>query len=198
MDSNLNYKVKILDAALHEFGSKSFPIASTNTIAKTACVSKGIIFKYFQTKADLFYSVYMRELDIFIDAFRVFQQKAKGDIFEQIIDIILWKSLYTREHPDSANVLLEGVANPPKPIATKFYASIDQLRETSMQSLFSSLKFEHLHEGVTPEKVEKTLNIAMSGLQATYVNKNTSFKDLEAIREESIEFLKIIIRGLEN
>ena len=45
---------KILDTAISEFSSKGFENANINIIAKNADVSVGSLYKYFDTKTDLF------------------------------------------------------------------------------------------------------------------------------------------------
>ncbi len=45
---------KILDVAVNEFANEGFDNANINTIAKKAEVSVGSLYKYFDTKADLF------------------------------------------------------------------------------------------------------------------------------------------------
>ena len=45
---------KILNVAMHEFASCGFENANINTIAKKAGVSVGSLYKYFDTKSDLF------------------------------------------------------------------------------------------------------------------------------------------------
>jgi AcrR family transcriptional regulator len=197
MMDDLNQNDRILLAALHEFGTKGYILSSTNTIATNAKVSKGLIFKKFKSKAELFYAVYEMELEKFMDAYRHFQKVVSTDVFEQIIDIIIWKGQYTNEHPEAANVLLEGIANPPTAIKNQLLSSLVVLRELSITSLFSLINRDHLRDDITQETFERTLNLAIAGLQATYVNKNVNYEVLNSIKNESIEFLKIIIRGME-
>lgn len=45
---------KILDVAVNEFATEGFDNANINTIAKKAEVSVGSLYKYFETKTDLF------------------------------------------------------------------------------------------------------------------------------------------------
>lgn len=197
MMENLNKNDRILRSALHEFGTKGYNLSSTNTIAANAKVSKGLIFKKFKSKAELFYAVYDMELEKFMDAYRHFQKIKSNDVYEQIIDIIIWKGQYTSEHSEAANVLLEGIANPPNAIKDQLLHSLIVLRELSIASLFSQINRDNLREDISQETFERTLNLAIAGLQATYVNKNVNYEMLNSIKNESIEFLKIIIRGME-
>ena len=43
---------RILNAALNEFANKGFDRASTNEIVKSAGISKGLLFHYFNNKKD--------------------------------------------------------------------------------------------------------------------------------------------------
>lgn len=47
-------RIKILTVAVEEFATKGFENANINTIAKRAQVSVGSLYKYFDTKVDLF------------------------------------------------------------------------------------------------------------------------------------------------
>lgn len=61
---------KILDVAVNEFATEGFDNANINTIAKKAQVSVGSLYKYFDTKTDLFLmsvSYGMSELDSVIE-----------------------------------------------------------------------------------------------------------------------------------
>jgi len=51
-------KNRILDAALVEFAEKGYKKGSTNTIVRTAEVSKGLLFHYFGSKKQLFIYLY--------------------------------------------------------------------------------------------------------------------------------------------
>lgn len=51
---NKQTRQKILDAALAEFGSKSYGEASLNTICASGAISKGIIYHYFRDKEELY------------------------------------------------------------------------------------------------------------------------------------------------
>jgi len=197
MIRNSNLSDRIIEAALREFGTKGYMLSSTNTIALNAKVSKGTVFKKFKSKAELFYSVYSIELEKFLSEYRNFQKTVSNDVFEQIIDIIIWKGSYTKDHPEAANVLLEGIANPPKEIRDKLLQSLVLMREISISSLFLQINRNNLRDDITKETFERTLNLAIAGLQATYVNKNVNYELLNSIKDESIEFLKIIIRGME-
>jgi len=47
-------KVRLINAAMKEFGENRFDKASTNAIVKEAGISKGLLYHYFSTKDDLY------------------------------------------------------------------------------------------------------------------------------------------------
>jgi AcrR family transcriptional regulator len=53
---------KILNVAVNEFATRGFENANINTIAKKAQVSVGSLYKYFDTKTDLFLTCVGREI----------------------------------------------------------------------------------------------------------------------------------------
>ena len=56
--ANYNQKqLHILEHAAHEFLHQGYTAASTNTIAKTAVVAKGLVFHYFKNKETLYMDV---------------------------------------------------------------------------------------------------------------------------------------------
>jgi TetR/AcrR family transcriptional regulator len=197
MDPIIKTEERILASALKEFGEKGYFRASTNNIAKEAMLAKGSIFKHFTTKADLFFAVYRQALDKFLQAYEQFQIKQSQDIFEQISDFIFWKSQYMQENRLAANVLLEAVANPPEVIKDKCLATLASLRKLSLASFFAKIDMSHLNPHISQEVFERNLNIAISGLQATYIDKNINYATLSALKEEAIAFLKIVIKGME-
>ncbi len=197
LDSKASVYDNIIEAALIEFGTKGYLVASTNVIAKNASVSKGLIFKYFSSKANLFYIVFERELNFFLEQYREFKTQLKNDIFEQIIDIVIWKGQYAKRYPNSSNVLLEGIANPPLEIKEQLLGKLITLKEISISDLISGIAFDKTNPEISKETVARVINIAVAGLQATYIDKNTNFEVLESIRSESLEYLKILIRGME-
>ncbi|MBG0763851.1 MAG: helix-turn-helix transcriptional regulator [Tissierellales bacterium] len=50
-------KIKIINSAMEEFSKNSYDKASTNRIVEKAGISKGSLFKYFESKKKLFLSL---------------------------------------------------------------------------------------------------------------------------------------------
>ncbi len=190
-------KQKILDAALIEFGDKGFALASTNAIYVAAGVSKGTVFKYYPTKADLFYAVFAREVDTMLLDLEPVLSSLENDVFEKVMEMTFAKALYAREHPHATRLLMDAIARPPESIRSRLVQHISDLTRLSVQLLFRDLPMEHIRPEFSKEDVFRNMEIAMNGLQATYVRPTTSLEQLEMMKESSIAFLKAVLRGME-
>lgn len=61
-------KERILEVGIEEFSSKGYENANINVIAKNAGISIGLMYKYFSTKEDLFFTCITRGMSILEDA----------------------------------------------------------------------------------------------------------------------------------
>lgn len=190
-------KQKILDAALIEFGTLGFELASTNTIYLAAGVSKGTVFKYYPTKAELFYAIYSREFEAMMTYLEPVLNVGNSDPFEKVMDITLSKVQYAREHPHATRLLMDAITKPPQAIRERLATHLTALTKLSVNILFHELPMEHIRKEYTRDDVIRYLGIAMAGLQATYITANTSLEQLESIKHNSIAYLKVVLRGME-
>ncbi len=60
---NPEKRIRLINAAMREFGENSFDKASTNKIVKEAGISKGLLYHYFDSKEDLFDYLFDYALD---------------------------------------------------------------------------------------------------------------------------------------
>jgi TetR/AcrR family transcriptional regulator len=189
---------KILDVACIEFGTNGFVNASTNQIAKNALVSKGVIFKYFHQKHELYFQVVVQEMDKLIQGLSLYMSShEENDVFDKIVDIILWKATYAKMYPFASALLLEAVSKPPSAIKDKMMEYFSKLSSHSIQLFFDQIPMDNIQERFSKEDVQKMIGIAVNGLQATYIKEGMTLEYLESIREESIDFLKTVLRGME-
>ena len=68
-------KNSILDVAVEEFSSKGFKNANINIIAKNAGISIGLMYKYFATKEDLFFTCISKGMVVLRDTLEEIMKK---------------------------------------------------------------------------------------------------------------------------
>ncbi len=182
---------------MKEFGSYGYKDASTNRIYPEAGVSKGLIFKLFGSKPELFYQVFVRALLDMLEKLKLMEKTLSTDIYEKIIRIVMWKIEYAKKNPEATRVMLDAIGNPPEMIREKISGHMQELTKLSVRSFFADIPMENIRDEYTKDDVEKYLEIALQGLQAKYLDQNVSLEYMESIREESIKFIKTLIRGME-
>ena len=105
--------LKIIEVSLIEFAEKGYELASTNNIYKAANVSKGSIFVYFNSKAELYYEVFKYYLKKLVDAISKIDLSNHHDVFEKMLAVSFWKFEYYAKYPEEGKFILEAVKNPP-------------------------------------------------------------------------------------
>ena len=198
MEPSNSLKDRIYQCALMEFASNGYALASTNQIAKNANVAKGSIFKIYQSKAELYWHIYEKELHQMVTAMRPYLEiKSQTPLVQAIVDLIWWKALYAQEHPEASQLLLDAIAKPPQELASRIQASLKELSALTVSNFFDHLLQDNVQEKYRGDEGKKLIQIAVNGLQATYTHPQVSTSSLFAIKEEAIEFLKVVLQGME-
>lgn len=197
MDRKTQTKQKILDAALTVFAKDGYDLASTNAIYQLAGVSKGVIFKYFTSKSDLFLAVFERELQALLLGFDSLDFSTSTDPMERIEALILWKIDFANRHREATALLSEGVSNPPKELAIRIRSQLGELNKMSIERFFGEIDMDKIKPEFSKADVLRNLQIAASGLQAVYVTGHPNFSFSEASRAECLRYMRFVYRGME-
>jgi AcrR family transcriptional regulator len=197
MDRKEAIRDRILSSALTEFAAQGYRTASTNVICARAGVSKGTIFNYFPTKADLYWAVFGEELQRMLQAFQQVDLVSEPDPMERIWKAILWKIEYAQAHPEATRVMADLLSDPPEGLASRLKAEIGILQQLSIERFFADLPMDRIRPEWTRDDVIRHLRIALAGLQAVYVTDHPGFAFSEKTRIECFEFMKCVYRGME-
>lgn len=92
-------KIRIINAAMEEFGEKGFELASTNSIVKKAKISKGLLFHYFSTKQELFDYVQDFAFTTMVGRLKAEIDLSVTDLITRILDITKIKMRVVEEYP---------------------------------------------------------------------------------------------------
>ena len=99
-------KQLIIGTALEEFGKRSFDQASLNQISKTAGLSAGALYYYFENKEDLFSSAIQHAFEKFLSRVGDVRERFRtGDYWGEIERLVLTRLRLTLEEPDSMAML---------------------------------------------------------------------------------------------
>ena len=98
---------KILAIALQEFGSAGYQNTSTNTVCKRADISKGLLFHYYPSKANLFYAVAQECIGQLQQALSPFGAAAQQTDDTFLLAYYRCRMQFFLEHPYHKRVLTE-------------------------------------------------------------------------------------------
>lgn len=160
----------ILRAAMQEFLAKGFKSASLRNIVKTAGVTTGAFYGYYNSKEDLFESLVSEQYDYFMNCFRKAQQDFADLPPDQQPDNLSSISgecmhdmlLYAYDHLNEFKLILchsEG---------TRFAKLIDEMVETETRGTHDYLAvLEHLGK-TSPPIDERLEHILITGMFNTF------------------------------
>ncbi|MDD3191299.1 MAG: TetR/AcrR family transcriptional regulator [Bacilli bacterium] len=188
-------KDKILYAALTEFADKGYKLASTNTIHQLAGVSKGAIYSYFTSKADLFYHLFEKALTDLVEALGKVRYEADS-VFDKIVYLSLWKIHYFHDRPKESALLMEAFANPPPPVKDKIFSHYEQLTLLTLENLFQEIDMNEFDSSYSKSEVIHFLKMALNGLQSEYIKADLTVEKLYQVKEESMKYINTLLKGM--
>ncbi len=161
---------RIISVALEEFANKGFGGANTNIIAKKAGISVGSLFKYFETKENLFITIVdhgVSQLEVALHNIK----DLEGDFFQKIEALLRIVLSHTRENQniirlynemtsDGNAELMRKASRRLESVASKEYIML--LNEAKAQGVISS----HIDSNV----VAFVLDSIMVVLQFSYAS----------------------------
>lgn len=141
---------RILDAALKEFGTKSYEAASINTICSASHLSKGLIYHNFKNKDDL----YLQCVRICYDSLLEHLRSGKlnyQDSLAGLQTLLERRQDFFREHPLYGNIFFNTILQPPAHLLTpicEIRKDYDDFLAACCRSIFDHLE---LRGGITTD-----------------------------------------------
>lgn len=188
----------ITNAALREFSQYGYDLASTNRIVAEAGISKGMLFKYFSTKENLFIFLVKRYLQE-IDAL----SQDKEEI-EDLFDYFMAKS-YAEDNLCENNpkfrlcfISLNKILNKPNhPVHKKaqdyYYSYIDSY----IDKVMSKLDENRLRDGITPTDVREVLVFLLNGFRAiSHKDPERTLTEAEEIHNMEKLLISVVKNGI--
>ena len=92
-------KERLINAAFNEFGELDFDKASTNRIVKSANVSRGLLYHYFENKQELYDSLFNFAFEETLETLETNLNWDETDVLKRITNIVLIKLEVTKQYP---------------------------------------------------------------------------------------------------
>ncbi len=162
---------EILFAALVEFAEQGYDMASTNRIVQRAGISKGVLFKYFIDKENLFLNVLDHYIATIVESLGVPSEIDCQDLFDFIKGMSLKKIQFYKQQPVLYKFFVRIVKDTSHPVYARAMASMKSMSEEYMKWILRLIPSNQLREGVRPEQVLTIVTWVLEGLQNKYLEE---------------------------
>ncbi len=143
---------RILQAAVAEFARNGYESASTNRITKSAEISVGSLFQYFDSKLDLFLStIEFGSAELKKELNSLVETETRGDFFQTVEHILRTVQRHSRENPDLIRLYNEMTSQDSLPLVAKQVESIEVFTSGLYRKLLETAKNEgHIRQDCDP------------------------------------------------
>ena len=188
---------RILNAALKEFAQKGYENASTNEIVKSAGISKGLLFHYFNNKKELYFFLYNHFVEVLMEEFFNELDFSERDIFERLKNLMILKNRLMIRHPEVFDFMMSASMETSEEVKGELGNTNAELMQSSYSRLFENIDLSKFREDTD---IPRTINIIMWTLEgfsnqeiekAKKLNKGlTDFDDAFTEVENYIDMLR--------
>lgn len=204
-DLSASKREKIAETALSEFSRYSYYESSTNRIVKNAGISKGSLFKYFDSKEDLYFYI----LDLIITAMGEFMESKLGglpqNLFERAIAFAEIEFSWHLQEPVKYRLLMRAFQNfqnnesENSEIHKKTKERYSALGDDLYYRIFDDIDSESLKWG--KRQTVHVLKLFLKSFNEEFITESKDEKDIAKLRSSYVlrlrEYLNILKEGLE-
>ncbi|MCP4111557.1 MAG: TetR/AcrR family transcriptional regulator [Desulfobacteraceae bacterium] len=149
-------RIKIVEAVRTLLENKEFNSITTAEIARTAGVTEGLIYKYFNDKRDLLYQVLKEYFECFHSQIEKDSQSIEGT-FDKLRMIIRSNIDTYDRHRVFARILLLEARNSPDFFKSEAYALVKKYSRTILSVIRQGIRNGEIREDIKPSSVRDTV-----------------------------------------
>ncbi|TLQ04804.1 TetR/AcrR family transcriptional regulator [Pediococcus stilesii] len=196
---------RILGASLNHFANQRYQRTKVDEIASDANVSKGIVFRYFKNKANLYLETLKYALENFNGKIDYSIWLDAKDMSEMIVQATTYKIKLQQKYPKEFRLLLDAYANA-NDFSDEFNAQVQKVYAENSQAptelILPVLKRMNLREDVQIDDALRMINGVI--LQITEESKifvhehpDGDLKDMTEIIAHAKTYMDIFERGIQ-
>lgn len=179
-------KERILTAAIDEFGTKGYALASINNVC-AAGIAKGLIYHNFENK-DMLY----------LECLKLCMEELTGALEEALkendFDLYVKTRLeFFEKNRNKGNMILEALIYPPeaqRDAIQEIRASYDRMNQTAFERILAK---HSLREGVKKESAAEYFSVVQTMFNWYFTNPAMRTHSLESVRQMHEEVLPKMI-----
>lgn len=192
-------KEKILNAAIAEFGTRSYENASLNNICSDNKISKGLIYHYYKNKDELFLQCVKSCFDALVNYLRN-EKFDKTSSHEYMKSYFNARYRFFKENVYYSNIFFNIVLQPPIHLKEKIKALREDFDELNIMHYRMALSNLVLRNNITEEEAIEYFVIFQEMFNGYFQNKSYESLDFNSLIEthelKSSKILNIMLYGI--
>ena len=188
-------KSAVINAALEEFGSFGVINASTNNIVKRCGISKGSLFKYFETKDELCFYLFELVTNEMLGDLTNKMQDFSSEIFQKIIDYSVWETSWYIDNPVKGRFIIAVAGEKDSAFVEKLQTRFGAKSDNVYLNLMSELNMENFN--VDANTLSNLIKWTVEGYNKEFlggINMNKS--SLQELKDEYMNGLVVYIDSI--
>lgn len=195
-EKNRLMRAKIIDAALREFGEKSFAEASVNTICDENHISKGILYHYYENKDALYlacvqacFEAIMEHLSQNLPAVGQGADRDLGVYFEI-------RQRFLAENPSYQGLFYQVSIAPPYHLREAVASARAEFDRFNSDTFAAILEHTKLRPGVTAEEMTEFHMALQNFLLGSERMREATKQGVDAREALSLHWMDILLHGV--
>ncbi len=186
----------IINAALKEFSSKGYDLASTNEIVKAAGISKGALFHYFVSKKALFLFLCGYVFEVVSREFYEQIGHCDGDLLTRYRRAAMLKGAVYQRHPPIFEFVKRLCMERSPQIVAELTEELEKIMAYGYECLLGNLDISLFRQDVPAEKIKDLIIWSLEN----YGNRSLTLMgdqkvediDMEALNADFEEYLAVL------
>ncbi len=167
---NSDSRDRIIEASFQEFGRHGYEGASTNQICQAAGISKGLLYHYFKSKENLFFSVCDRCIQDLENVFEKDWFEGKKSDLDALLFFYQKQAEFFLTHPDHYHILTQILNSSCESVESYISEKQKKYREQVGLALRLFLSRSRIRAGVDKELALEIMLEMVSNLQNRYLD----------------------------
>ncbi|MDA5388222.1 TetR/AcrR family transcriptional regulator [Loigolactobacillus backii] len=195
---------RIMESALHIFAQKGYRGAKTESIARVAEVSKGIVFRYYGNKEQLYLATLEFALKRVMDAADYSVWTSAADLTDMVVKATRYKIQLQLQFPDEFELSMSAYApsdDLPTAMKTKIAKMYTQKTSAAIDLLLEPvLKRLNLRPGITIEDIQHMMDMVVTAIgqeSSAFMKKHphATIAEFDEIIDHAKRYLDILQNG---
>lgn len=165
-------QMDIINAGIEYFARFEYKKASTEDIAKSAGISKSLLFHYFKNKETYFAFLYNYAEELIASKVFRIDLSNKTDFFEELEIVIENKCIFFAENPYLIDFLAKVRNSDQQFVQNIINLDTVNLAEDTIKKYFSNIELKKFKEDIKPEQIIEMLILLLDGYLSNRLKLN--------------------------